>query len=1012
MRGEGGAFEGWRCLEELADTKEFRELLEREFAVPPDGADHEAGLKRREFLQILGGTLGLAGLAGLAGCTVRPRGEIVPYVDQPENLVPGKPRFYATALEFGGYGRGVLVETHEGRPTKVEGNPAHPASLGATSIFEQAAILDLYNPARSAAVLRNNALSARPAYLNALQTALLKLPPGGEGLHLLTGTVTSPAFGEQWKVLGQRYPAARWHRYEPIHDDAAFEAARQTGSEAMEQRYHFDRAKVVVSFGCDFLFALPGSVRYARDLMAGRKGGEEGGGMNRIYVVESVPSITGAYADERRAVRASGPEGVVGYALALALELGLAVTLAKGRPGRDAEAWARRVAADLRKGGNRNAALLLAGVEQPVEVHRLVEAMNIRLGSYQRESGTISRISPVALNRLHQGESLAELVGAMKSGKAGVVLMLGGDWVRTAPADLDFAGALRRVPMSIHCGLYVNETARAATWHLPQAHPLEAWGDTRGFEGTATLVQPMIEPLYGGLSFHEVLDGVAQFPGRSSYEIIRSYWVTPGRLDEAGWRRALHDGVVVEEGARAMAGGEVSRGGALEVSLEESGDELELVLSPDPSLWDGRYAQNAWLQELPRPINRLSWGNAFLVGPATAARVGLETGEIVRVSPRDGAVGVAIEGAVVVQPGVGDGVIGVTLGCGQWAGSDGSPFMVSHATIVPTPTRAARERGESGLDAYPLRTCRHPWWRAVLLEKTGRRSKTVTTQNHHLMEGRDLLRMGTYHELLERYPPSANEPPPTFYNLTEEMSDGYAWAMVIDLTRCIGCNACVLACQAENNIPPVGRDQVARGREMHWIRIDSYYFGNPDQPEFGYQPLACVHCETAPCELVCPVEATVHDREGLNLQVYNRCIGTRYCSNNCPYKVRRFNFFRYADDSAREPLQLMANPNVTVRARGVMEKCTYCLQRINAARIPARIENRPIRDGEVTPACAQACPTETILFGNRSDPGSRVAKQKKHPLNYALLGDQNTRPRTTYLARLRNPNREASAPSP
>ncbi|HWL54534.1 MAG TPA: TAT-variant-translocated molybdopterin oxidoreductase [Chthoniobacteraceae bacterium] len=1002
--GEKGRLEGWRSLEELADTTEFRELLEREFAVPPDEADNRAGLKRREFLQILGGTLGLAGLAGLAGCTVRPRGEIVPYVEQPESLVPGKPLFYATALEFGGYGRGVLVETHEGRPTKVEGNRLHPASLGATSLFEQATILDLYNPARSAAVLHRNGPGDWPAYLQALQTALLKLPPGGEGLHLLTGTITSPAFGEQWNMIVQRYPAARWHRYEPIHDDAFLEAERGAGWEPSEHRYHFDRARVVVSFGCDFLFALPGSVRYARELMAGRSG--ERAEMNRIYVLESVPTLTGAYADEREAVRTAGPDGIAAHAAALAAELGVEVRFSGTWPGGGAAAWARRVAADLLAERNRNGALLLAGGDQPPVVHSLVRAMNARLGSYGDGKGTISLLPPLVQNRVHQGESLAELAAAMKAGKARVVMMLGGDWVQTAPADLDFAEALEQVPLSIHCGLYLDKTARRATWHLPQAHPLEAWGDTRSFDGTASLCQPMIEPLYGGHSLHEVLDGLARFPGRSGYEIIRSHWVAPGRLDEAAWRRALHDGVV-EGSAPVAAAANPGGGGQVEVALGEPEAGLELVLGPDPSLWDGRYAQNAWLQELPRPIHHLSWGNAFLIGPATGERLGLESGEWVRV--RGGEEEVAIEGPVVIQPGVADGAVGLTLGCGLWAGSDESPFRVRQPTVLLNRTEAAHERGESGVDAYPIRTRAHPWRRAVVLERTGRNDRAVTTQHHHLMEGRDLLRMGTRAELLERYPASGNEPLPTFYNLTEEMNDAYAWAMVIDLTRCIGCNACVVACQAENNIPPVGRDQVERGREMHWIRVDTYHFGDPDQPEFGFQPLACVHCETAPCEPVCPVEATVHDREGLNLQVYNRCIGTRYCSNNCPYKVRRFNFFRYAEGSAREPLQLMANPNVTVRARGVMEKCTYCVQRINAARISARKENRLIRDGEVIPACAQACPTETIVFGNRNDRGSRVAKRKESPFHYALLGDRNTRPRTTYLARLRNPDRPPSA---
>ncbi len=956
----------WRCLEELEGDPELLARLEREFAVPPGLADT---LGRRDFLRLLGGTLGLAGAAGLGGCTVQPRGKIVPYVRQPEEIIPGKPLFYASALEFAGFGRGVLVETHEGRPTKIEGNPEHPASLGATSLFEQAAILDLYNPARSTGLLRRGETALWGTFLGELQTALAGLGPGGEGLHLLTGTVTSPAFAMLWRDLAERYPGARWHAYEPLNADAAFAASAQAFGRPLCPQPRFGKARCVVSFGADFLFALPGSLRYARDFLAARFPPEkaEAGPANRLHVLESVPTITGTFADERRAVRHSE---MIGYASALAARFGIAGV---GAVPEEAREWAERVAEDLRSGGG---GLVLAGMEQLPSVHALAQAINAALG----EGDALQWSDPVAASPVEQGQSLRELAEALHGGGVRVLLMLGGgNWARTAPGDLDFSAAIRRAGLSVYCGLYHDDTGRQADWHVPQAHPLEAWGDTRAFDGTASLMQPMIEPLYGGRSVLEVLDTAAHFPGRSSREIVRDYWMRERGLDENAWRRALHDGVIPGTAAPLHP---PPAGRPLELKPpveEQAAGTLELLFTPDGSLWDGRHAENAWLQELPRPITTLSWGNALLLAPATARRLGVATGDGLRL--RNGER--VLEGPALVQPGMAEETLALSLGGGLWeAGRKG-------------------KGGESGVDAYPMRAAAQPWVCRVSLEKTGRREMPLRTQQHHLMHGRDLLRAGTVAELEKRYPP--REPLPTFYDLTATMTDGHAWAMSIDLGRCIGCNACVVACQAENNIPVVGRGEVERGREMHWIRIDSYYFGSPDAPWIAHQPVPCMHCELAPCEPVCPVAATVHDHGGLNLQVYNRCIGTRYCSNNCPYKVRRFNFFRYAEQNAREPLLLMANPDVTVRARGVMEKCTYCVQRISAARQQASVEERPIRDGEVTPACAQACPTETIVFGNLADAESRIARRKRSPLDYSLLEDQNTRPRTTYLPRRLNP---------
>lgn len=975
----------WRSLEELAGGEGVTELLGREFAVPPDETDTAAGLRRRDFLKLVGGTLGLAGLSGLSGCTVRPRGKIVPYVDQPEQIIPGKPLFYATALEFRGYGRGVLVETHEGRPTKVEGNPTHPATLGATSIFEQAALFDLYNPARSNSILKEGELSSWNACLGELQIALEKLPEDGAGLCLLTETITSPTFADQWKTLSERYPAARWYRYEPLHDEQAQGVAREVFGAERELVYHFDKAKTIVSFDSDFLFGLPGSVRYARDLMAGRESATPGG-MSRIYALEAVPTITGCYADERKPVRYND---IIQYVIALAEEIGTAPSLEGLAPGADARNWARRVAADLKRG---EPALFVAGESQPGDVHRLVHELNRRLGSYQ--NGVIDVIDTV--RGTPKSGSLGELAEAANAGSVTILLMLGGNWVRTAPADTRFEEALAHIPLTIHSGLYVEETALASRWHIPQAHPFEVWGDTRAFDGTASIIQPLIEPLFGGRSVTEIFDCVVNFPGRPSQKIIKSYWMLRG-MDEDEWRRALHDGVVA--GSKSQpTGGSVTQASMAGSREGSPAGELDLLFVPDGSLWDGRYGRNSWLQELPRPITKLSWENAFLISPATAAEHEVTTGSIIEVREVRATDGRALTGMVLVQPGVAAGTIAVSLGSGSWpVKEEGGYFQ----------TRVFRPKGREveclGINAYPLRTSHSQWRVPVSLVKQGGERKPLTTQHHHLVHGRDLLRVGSLQQLEKLYSAPEEKSPPTLYNLTEQMTDGYAWAMSIDLSRCIACNACMVACQAENNIPPVGWEEVSRGREMHWIRLDSYYFGDENEPFIASQPMACMHCETAPCELVCPVEATLHDHEGLNVQVYNRCIGTRYCSNNCPYKVRRFNFFRYAEENAREPLQLMANPDVTIRARGVMEKCTYCVQRISAARIRASIENRPIRDGEVIPACAQVCPTETIIFGNINDPASRVAARKRERFDYVLLREQGTHPRTSYLPRVINP---------
>ena len=972
-----------RSPEELADSPEFHKQLQNEFSV----AQNHHGIpevSRRDFLRLLGGTFALAGISGLGGCVRQPRQKIVPYIDQPERVLPGKALRYATTFEFAGFGRGVVVATHEGRPTKVEGNVLHPASLGATTLFEQATLLDLYNPTRSSSVVKEGEANTWPAFLGELQAALSKLPTGGAGLHLLTGTITSPTFGDQWNTLLTRYPAAQWHQYEPLNHDAEHEGSHQAFGNFFQSQSHFEKARIIVSLAADFLFAMPGSVRYARDFISGRNTQDASGGMNRLYVLESAPTLTGASADDRRPLSS---RAILEHGTALAQALGVAVSFPTV-PGKAAQTWAATVAADLKSANGPT--LIIAGASMPPEMQALAHTMNSALGNI---GTSVTYTAPVEVTPVNQTQSLKILADAIHRGQVQVLLLLGGDWAHTAPADFGMEALIRQVPLSIHLGMFRNRTANAARWHIPQAHPFEAWSDTRAFDGTTSIVQPLIEPLFGGRTAHELIDCLAQFPGRHSHEIIRDYWRKAG-VDDKGWNRALHDGLLANTAAKEQY---PTLKPALEIIIPtgQKTHPYELIFTPDYGLWDGRFSENAWLQELPRPISQLSWENALLVSPATATRADLATGDVVEVTAQDGR---KIRGAVLVQPGVAEDIYALSLGCGAFPETG---LWFKKVTPEGDPVQFDKTAQNAGIDGYPIRTSDAPWQREITLRKAGERHVPVTTQPHHQVNSPDLIRIKSLGALSTLTP--KEQAPKGFYNLTRKMTDGIAWGMVIDLTRCIGCNACVAACQAENNIPPVGRREVEHGREMHWIRIDSYHFGNPDQPMIAFQPVPCMHCETAPCELVCPVGATLHDHEGLNVQVYNRCIGTRYCSNNCPYKVRRFNFLHYAKPESKEPLLLSQNPNVTVRTRGVMEKCTYCVQRITAGRINAEVENRKLHDGEVIPACAQACPTQAIQFGDLSAK-SRVAALKQSPLDYSLLTELNTHPRTSYLMRITNPN--------
>lgn len=916
---------------------------EDEFA--PGAAEWPEEISRRRFLQIMAASLALA---GGGACTRLPHGEILPYLRQPEALLPGQPLYFATALNFGGVAQGLLVRSNEGRPTKIEGNPDHPASLGRSSVHAQAELLTLYDPARSHTPMKLGHPETWEGWLGELLPRIARWKEReGAGVRLLVQRVGSPTLRAQIAQFLAKYPQARLHFH-----DAAFPES------PLPVRVHLDRAAVVLSLDAD-LFGYGGG--HLPNTLAFTQSRRREEGSSRWYVVECTPTLTGAMADHRRAL---APTALAQYARALAEALA-----GRAQP---VDEWSAALLRDLQK--NRGRCVVVAGDFQPLSVHQAVRELNEALGNIGQ---TIDYVA--STNAELAPADLGELVTAMHRGEVDSLVLLGGNPVYDTPADLSFASALGKVPFSVHHGIYENETARLCRWHLPESHFLEAWSDAQSFDGAESIAQPLIDPLYPSRSAHELLAMLLEQVPTTGYEILRAAWQKrhPGEGFENFWRKTLHDGVATvaplpitpATPAPSAPRPEAANGG------------LELLIRPDPHVLDGRCAENAWLQELPKPFTQLTWENAALLSPQTAKSLHLEHGDEVELRYR----GRALQTAAWVLPGQADGCVTVHLGYGR-----------THAGVVGS--------GLGG-NAFALQTSDAPWGGGGLeIHKVGGTHAFATTQSERTMEGRDPVRLVTPAkpsvELPEDAEPGSNE---TLYPAWKY--DGPAWGMVIDLSACIGCSACTIACQAENNIPVVGRAQVLRRRQMHWIRVDRYFEGDDATPRMLHQPVPCMHCENAPCELVCPVGATVHDHEGLNVMVYNRCVGTRYCSNNCPYKVRRFNFLKF-NDTDSPTLKLMRNPNVTVRMRGVMEKCTYCLQRISAARITAEKEQRRIRDGEVVPACAQACPADAIVFGDIHDQASRVSSLRKSPRHYSLLGDLNTRPRTTYLARLRNPNPE------
>ncbi len=1023
----------WRSLDELSQTKEFREYVEREF--PQGASELSHPISRRSFMHLMGASMALA---GLASCR-RPEEKILPYSKQPENTVLGIPKYYATAMGLGKQILGLLVESNEGRPTKIEGNPDHPSSLGSTNTFAQAAILDLYDPDRSQTPLSQGKAidtSTLVAQLTQLHKSLTKNQ--GQGFSIISGYIHSPVLLSLRSELLQKFPKSTWHVWEPVNDDNAREGSRIAFGQDYYEQIQLEQAKVIVSIDADFLGTGPDSVRNAR-LFAKRRIPHPLG-LNRLYSIESAWTITGTSADHRLCLR---PSEILKAVIQLAVLLqghGVAIDLPvswksmaskEHTPSQFLSALAKDLVESKEQG-----VLLMAGESQPKEIHALLHVINQAL----RAGGTIASTSvyypsmdtDLSLCR----ESIRELADRLGQGQVETLLVLDSNPAYTAPADLAFQEKMKKVKHLIHLGLYQDETGSLAHTHIPMAHFLEAWGDVVSYDGTTSIVQPLIAPLYQGWSSIEVLSLLLTGVKSSGHDVIKNFWVgilqginkqtlsnQPSDAAKAKespdlkhpeqllWHRSLKAGLLKLHGeswesplkapsvAPSLQKEKVSQ--ALAAFRLPQSTRLEIILPPDYSVYDGRFANNGWLQELPDPITKLVWDNAALLSPKTAKALGVANDDLIKIESG----GRSVEAAVHVVPGHAEDTIQLNLGYGR--------------NVV------GRIGQGAGFNAYALRTS------AVLQQGFGEGNVTAlgkkyddprdknwidivhvsglaSTQDHFSMEGRDIVQELTAKEVEQgKGSHKPHVPLKALWERPREFTEGQQWGMAIDLSKCIGCGACTIACQSENNIPLVGKAQVRKGREMHWIRVDRYFSGEHegDGPiEAVHQPVPCMHCENAPCENVCPVAATLHSPDGLNDMAYNRCIGTRYCSNNCPYKVRRFNFLDWRGD-VKEVEKLKYNPDVTLRSRGVMEKCTYCVQRIRGAQQDAKKHgDTHVADGKVTPACAQACPADAIVFGDIRDASSRVSQLKRDQRNYDLLGELNTKPRTSYLSRVRNPN--------
>jgi molybdopterin-containing oxidoreductase family iron-sulfur binding subunit len=974
-------------VDELADTPEFQAAVEREFPGSPHAWGDE--VSRRGFLKFMGASMALA---GLAGCTRQPDEPIYPYVKQPEDLILGKPMYFATAHPFVTGAVPLLVKTDQFRPIKIDGNPEHPYNQGSSDVFTQATLLDLYDPDRSQQVTFRGDNREWAEFAMALREKVISTKDGS-GIYFLSETITSPTLARQWRAVQAKYPMATLVQYDPAVAGTAL-------ANGQNVQYDLADADVIVSLDADFLSgaAFPGFHKLLRQYAERRKSPEK---LNRLYSIESTPTTTGLKAEHRLGLRASE---IPAFAAELAKAVGVTEVIAPAYDWTgEQKKYLAALVKDLKYHAGKSA--VIPGSYQDESVAAIASAINTKLGNVGKTAFPVGSVFPLPS---YQSFELKDLVADLNAGKVDWLVILNANPIYTAPADLNFTVAFDKAKTVAHLGSHLDETGQISHWHIHSAHFLESWSDARAYDGTVSIVQPMIDPLYGGKTAHHFLQALLDEPELSPYEAVRETWKPVIKDDfEMGWRKALHAGWIDGTADAPHNLLPIKPTASFSVPAPAAKNLLEIIFRPDPNVYDGRWSNVGWLQELPKPVTNLSWDNAALVSGATLTRYGLEEDDIVELTVN----GRKVNAPVIVAPGHPDNSVTVHLGYGR--------------------SFAGRVGSGAGFNAYLIRTADAPFYAVGAMKKIEGKWGVAVTKSHYqdhrpgqgdgnnsleadeAINERGIIRYAMLAEY-KANPGFANEG--ETHTTTDKNNSLFpnweykdnAWGMSIDMNSCTGCNACIVSCYAENNIAVVGQQQVRIGRNLQWLRIDTYFEGDLAAPRAHFQPMACQHCENAPCEQVCPVGATVHTPEGLNTMVYNRCVGTRYCSNNCPYKVRRFNFLLYSDFET-ESLKLMRNPDVTVRSRGVMEKCSYCVQRISAAKIEADKENRAVRDGEIVTACQQACPASAITFGNINDKQSKVAKLRANERSYQVLADLNTRPRTTYVAAVLNPNSEVEA---
>lgn len=998
----------WKSLGELAQNEEYKKYEGREF--PVNASEMTDQVSRRSFLRVMGASIALA---GFAACR-KPVQKILPYTEQPEDLVLGKPLYYATSMPFQDTVTGLLVENNEGRPTKLEGNELHEASNGRTSLYHQAAVLSMYDPDRSRSVRKDGEEIFDGDFINFAEN---HFSDTDRNIAFISEANSSPTYNRLKRDVLEKFPNARWVTFEPFGENNVLEGAELAFGERLRTVNHYGNADLVVSLDHDFMnpHADKNSVKNSVELTSKRKVSSTQDSMSRIYTVESTFTNTGSYADHRLKLKASEIEAFT-YALAKKLSetvSGLSAFSDVSNGFADHE-WIEVLAEELQNhSGN---GILTAGYGHRPAVHAAVAAINLALDN---AGSTVTYHSVDFLDNQNNREEFVSLIDEMKAGAIDTAVVIGANPIFTAPSDLDFTLAFENVQTKFHLSDYYDETSKACNWHVHRSHFLETWGDGYSYGGTRSIIQPQIKPLHESWSEVEFLNTILTGDYTEGYELVRATWQNLYSDNfESQWRKILHDGIDTSDHFETVG---VTLSGDFSQSIQSflghtPVQDMEIVIKPDINIFDGRFANNGWLQELPDPMTKVTWDNVALMSPATARKLGIDPerhlsekeSPVVRISAN----GNSIEIAAWVQPGHADDSITLTAGYGR--------------------NGIGRVADGVGVDVYPLKTSGNSYFQAAEISLTGRSYEIASTQNHHNLEGRDMIRTATMDEYranpdfasyenvhgyevpgLKEARELGQDDPVSLFTPFSPPDFQPQWGMAIDLNACFGCGVCTIACQAENNIPVVGKREVGRKRAMHWIRTDRYYEGDTDNPKAYHQPVPCMHCELAPCEQVCPVAATTHSDDGMNQMTYNRCIGTRYCANNCPFKVRRFNFFNYTKEYLTtgddpEIIQMAMNPEVTIRFRGVMEKCTYCVQRVNYAKIETRKKSGTKRppDGMVQTACQQACPANAITFGDLTDENSVVSTHKKNNRNYVMLEELNVRPRTSYLAKLRNENPE------